>query len=406
MNDLRPPRTLSSPAVLTAGKPRLRVLGTEITALDEIQRKAEEDLGIEVEFEKLDFLSTQRKAATEPGAFDVYDQCFHNLDIVWFWRAIQPIDLGRIRLWDEVSDLTKTGRIGPNASFGHGDAPATKLYVQPSHSLGAAPTQLISMLPTVHNLDSFAWRPDLAGAEGDRASSWGALLDERFHGRVALVDEPAIGIFDAALSAQALGEVVFRDVGNMSTEEIDRLLAFLERRRRAGHFHGFWRTAVEAAEMMASGETVIQSMWSPGITALRRRGVPVAEAVPHEGYRAWHGGLCLSSRLGGRTLDVAYEYLNWWLEGFAGAVVARQGYYMSVPQRVRRHLSRDEWNYWYEGEPTPVDLPGPDGSITIRAGSSRAGGSYWQRASSIAVWNTTMDEHNYLVRRWAQFVGR
>lgn len=406
MNHPRPPQTLAAPAVHTAGKPRLRVLGTEITALDEIQRRAEEDLGIEVAFERLDFLAAQRKAATEPAAFDVYDQCFHNLDIVWFWRAVQPIDLKRIALWDEITDLTKTGRIGPNASFGHGDAPVTKLYVQPSHSLGPEPTHLISMLPTVHNLDSFAWRPDLAGADAERVSSWGALLDERFHGRAALVDEPAIGIFDAALAAQATGDVTFRDIGNMSTAEIDRLLEFLDRRRRAGHFHGFWRTAVEAADMMETGETVIQSMWSPGITALRRRGVPVEEAVPHEGYRAWHGGLCLSSRVSGRMLDAAYDYMNWWLQGSAGAVVARQGYYVSVPQRVRAHLSPAEWAYWYEGEATPVDLPAPDGTIVIRAGSTRPGGSYWQRASSIAVWNTTMDEHNYLVRRWAQFVGR
>ncbi|MCB1435238.1 MAG: signal peptide prediction, partial [Alphaproteobacteria bacterium] len=183
MNDHRPTRTLASPAVRTEGRPILRVLGTEITALDEIQRQAEADLGIEVSFERLDFLSAQRKAATEPHAFDVYDQCFHNLDIVWFWRAIQPIELHRIELWDEVTDLTRTGRIGPNASFGHGDAPVTKLYVQPSHSLGAAPTHLISMLPTVHNLDSFAYRPDAVGGDGERASSWGALLDERFHGR-------------------------------------------------------------------------------------------------------------------------------------------------------------------------------------------------------------------------------
>jgi putative spermidine/putrescine transport system substrate-binding protein len=35
----------------------------------------------------------------------------------------------------------------------------------------------------------------------------------------------------------------------------------------------------------------------------------------------------------------------------------------------------------------------------------RSGGSYWQRANCIAVWNTTMDEHNYLVRRWMQLVG-
>lgn len=36
----------------------------------------------------------------------------------------------------------------------------------------------------------------------------------------------------------------------------------------------------------------------------------------------------------------------------------------------------------------------------------RSGGSFWQRANSIAVRNTTMDEHNYLVRSWMQFVGR
>ncbi|HUG62848.1 MAG TPA: extracellular solute-binding protein [Methylomirabilota bacterium] len=406
MNDHRPTSTLTAPAILTAGRPRLRILGTEITALDQLQQRAESDLGIEVVFEKLDFLSAQRKAATEPDTFDVYDQCFHNLDIVWFWRAIQPIELSRIDLWDEVTDLTKTGRIGPNASFGHGDAPVTKLFVQPSHSLGASPTDFISMLPTVHNLDSFAYRPDLANGDAERASSWGALLDDRFHGRAALVDEPAIGIFDAALAAQALGEASFLDIGNMTTEEIDRLLDLLAHKRRGGHFHGFWRTAAEAADMMASGDSVIQSMWSPGITALRRRGVPVIEAVPHEGYRAWHGGLCLSSRLKGPMLDVAYTYLNWWLQGFAGAVVARQGYYMSVPNRVRDHLTPEEWAYWYEGEATPVDLPGPDGAITIRAGSVRSGGSYWQRASSIAVWNTTMDEHNYLVRRWSQLVGR
>jgi len=397
---------LSSPAVGRSERPRLRVLGTEITALDEIQKRAEADLGIEIEFENLDFLSAQRRAATQPDAYDVYDQCFHNLDIVWFWRAIQPIDLARIRLWGEVTDLTKTGRIGPNASFGHGDAPATRLFVQPSQSLGPEASRWISMLPTVHNLDSFAFRPDIVNGEAERVSSWAALLDERWHGRTALVDEPAIGIFDAALAAQARGEMSFRDIGNMSTEEIDRLLDLLDARRKAGHFHGFWKTAAEAAEMMADGHTVIQSMWSPGITALRRRGVAVEEAVPHEGYRAWHGGLCLSSRLAGRTLDVAYEYLNWWLEGYAGAVVARQGYYMSIPSRVRGHLTPAEWAYWYEGEPAPSDLPGPDGTITVRAGAVRSGGSYWQRASSIAVWNTTMDEHNYLVRRWAQFVGR
>ena len=124
-----------------------------------------------------------------------------------------------------------------------------------------------------------------------------------------------------------------------------------------------------------------------------------------EGYRAWHGGLCLSRRLSGRMLDAAYDYLNWWISGWPGAVVARQGYYMSTPERSRAHMTKAEWDYWYERLPATEDLPGPDGLIRIRKGAVRSGGSYWQRANQIAIWNTTMDEHNYLVRRWLQFVA-
>ena len=40
---------------------------------------------------------------------------------------------------------------------GHGDAPVKKLYVQPGDSLGSDPSRYISMLPTVHNLNSFGY---------------------------------------------------------------------------------------------------------------------------------------------------------------------------------------------------------------------------------------------------------
>lgn len=395
--------TSQKTTVRSTSRPRLTVLGTEITALPEIQSRAAEDLNIDIEFERLDFLSAQRRAAVAPETYDVYDQCFHNLDIVWFWRAIQPIDTTRIARWGALSSLTKTGQIGPQASIGQGDAPVTRLYVQPDHSLGSRPSRWISMLPTVHNVDSFAYRPDMI--VGDPPNSWADLLDARWQGRVALVDEPAIGIFDAILAAQASEALSFQTIGQLSTDEIDALLDFLCRKRDAGHFFGFWKTAAEAAEWMAAGHTWIESAWSPATTMLRRQGVPVAEAVPKEGYRAWHGGLCLSNRLSGRMLDVAYEYLNWWLDGYAGAVVARQGYYMSVLDPIRDHLSHAEWRYWYDGAAASEPLPAPDGTTIIPQGAVRSGGSYWQRASSIAVWNTTMDEHNYLARRWERFVA-
>jgi putative spermidine/putrescine transport system substrate-binding protein len=120
--------SLAAPALHLQGRPALRVLGTEITLLESIRLRAEADLGISLTFENLDFVSAQRKAATRPDSYDVYDQCFHNLDIVWFWRAIRSIDLKRIRRWGEVSDLTKIGRIHAGAAIGRGDAPAAKLF--------------------------------------------------------------------------------------------------------------------------------------------------------------------------------------------------------------------------------------------------------------------------------------
>ncbi|MEI3855014.1 MULTISPECIES: ABC transporter substrate-binding protein [unclassified Ensifer] len=396
---------VATPALHLAGRPKLRVLGTAISLLEELRLRAEADLGIEVVFDNNDFLTTQHKAAQEPDSYDIYDQCFHNLDIVWYWRAIQPIRIGRIALWDEINDLTKTGHIGPNARLGQGDAPVKKLFVQPNLELGDTPSTSISMLPTTHNFDSFAYRSDVA-PNSVAMNSWAALLDERWAGRAALVDEPAIGIFDAALAAQAAGLMSFDNIGSMSVDEIDRLIGLLEERKKDGYFRAFWRTAEDAARLMLKGETDIQSMWSTGINILNGQGLPVEQAVPAEGYRAWHGGLCLARHLSGRMLDVAYEYLNWWISGWPGAVVARQGYYISTPERSRAFMSAAEWDYWYGGLPAAEDLPGPDGTIRIKAGSVRSGGSYWQRANCIAVWNTTMDEHNYLVRRWMQLVER
>ena len=202
------------------------------------------------------------------------------------------------------------------------------------------------------------------------------------------------------------GHVAGREVVDRAEAIGKPVFDLLETRKKAGFFRGFWRTAEEAAELMVKEQTDIQSMWSTGIGILNGAGLPVEQSVPAEGYRAWHGGLCLSRGLEGRMLDVAYDYLNWWISGWPGAVVARQGYYISTPHRTRRHMTEAEWDYWYRGLAAAEDLPGPDGSIRIKAGSVRSGGSYWQRANSIALWNTTMDEHNYLVRRWMQLVGR
>ncbi|MBT9386107.1 extracellular solute-binding protein [Pseudooceanicola sp. CBS1P-1] len=380
----------------------LRILTTEVQPWRLLKDRAEADLGFPLEFIEKDFINTQRTAALDPGSYDVYDQCFHNLDIVWHWRAIQAIDTRRIRQWDAMDDLTRTAPgYGPR---GRGDVPASRLFVQHDATLSHSPTGRISMLPTYYNFDSFA--VSAPGVDVDRdVTSWAELLNPRWAGHVALVDEPAIGVFDFAMALAADGRMSFRDMGNMSVAEIDTMADHAASLIQSGHFQPFWRRADDPVDRFRKGELMLAPLWGPTIVSMKRHGMKVRQARPAEGYRAWHGGMCLSRQLSGARLERAYEWLNWYLDGYAGAMVARQGYYMSVPERVKAHMPKADWDYWYEGLPAAETLNDAAGRPIIPEGESRSGGSYRDRSRHIGIWNSTMDEHNYLVRRWNEVIA-
>ena len=395
----------SVPYVQTDGRPRLRVLGTAVTLIEPLRRQAERDLGITLDFEVLDGVTAQRRAALQPSSYDIYDQWFHNVAVVWPSGALQPIRIARIPLWERL--VRENQALGVRSRLcSSADAPQENLYVQANLRLSGQPTERISAVPTVFNVDAFGYLPDAMPpevlADGE---SWRWLLDDRLRGRVALIADPTIGSADAALAAHALGLVRFADLGRPCIEEIDQLARILIRRRRSGHFAALWRSIEEAKQLMAEGAAAIESMWSPTFCDLRAQGIAVNYARPCEGYRAWHGCVGLSSHLRGRPLDAAYEFINWWLSGWAGALMARQGDYFAIPSMVQAKISAAEWGYWYQGEPAKTDLTDPYGRISVHAGATRDGGAQWQRLSHIALWSTTVPEHNYLVRRWSQFLA-
>lgn len=395
------------PGIIKArnGKPRIRVLGTHVTLQETIRQRAEQDLGIEVEFHPGGSAQVLLKAATDPAAFDVYEQWSNSIKVLWQAGTIQPIDTNRLTYWKEINGLSKTGRISSDARLGAGDSPHKLLFVQEDAGLGGRPGQYISFLPYVHNADSFGYDSRvIAPGEPYVSESWGWLLDEQHQGKVAIVNAPTIGIFDLVLAVRAKGLMSFEDIGNLSRDELDRLFHLLLERKRRGFFRGVWTSVPHSVELMARGEAVIQSMFSPAVSSLRGMGVPCIYAAPKEGYRAWHGVMCLSRECRGEQEQAAYTYMNWWLSGWAGAFIARQGYYIANPQRAREHMSTPEWDYWYAGKPAAEDLPGTDGRISVRKGELRRGGAYEQRLANIAVWNTVMDTYEYSLKKWNEFV--
>ena len=399
--------SLTFPSIISAKnrKPTIKVVGTHVTLQETIRKKAEKDLGINIEFYPGGDAEVLLKAATDPSSFDLYEQWSDSIKVLWNADTIQPIEVDRLIYWDEINGLTKTGRLSEKAKIGLGDAPYKLLFVQPDGSLGARTTRQISFLPYVHNTDSFGYNAAIIpkGIPYE-TESWGWLLDDRYKGKVAIVNAPTIGILDLALAAQARGLMSFGDMGNMTRAEIDQLFDIVIGMKRKGHFRGVWTSVPHSVELMESGEVVLQSMFSPGVSTLNGRGVPCIYAAPKEGYRAWQGVMCLSRESQGERKEAAYAFMNWWLSGWPGAFIARQGYYISNPQRSRSFMSKSEWDYWYEGLQAAEPLKGTDGKVSVQEGAVRSGRAYRRRFENVAVWNTVMDNYEHTLLKWHEFV--
>jgi putative spermidine/putrescine transport system substrate-binding protein len=319
-------------------------------------------------------------------------------------NTLQPIPVAKFKYWDQTIPLFTKGEYpdGRKAAV-QGTAPWTVLYTTDStgQTFAKAPTEWLTGTPTITNGDTLGIRPDLVGRP---ITSWADLISTDFKGKAALQDQAAIGVIDVAMALESGGHVKYVDKGNMTKAEIDQTINTMIEIKKSGQFRSFWTSFDQSVNLMASGEVVIQSMWSPAVTAVRTRGIPCVFQPLKEGYRGWGYSLGVMKHVTGLKLDCFWEYMNWYASGFAGAFVAREGYYSTQPQTARKYLTEAEWDYWYGGKPAATDILDPYGKVVEHAGRSRDGGSFEQRMGNIAVWNAVMDEDRYLTRRWNEFI--
>ncbi|WP_371228047.1 ABC transporter substrate-binding protein [Roseovarius sp. 2305UL8-3] len=378
-------------------------LGPSYSVFPDMVEQASADLGFKVEMQHAWTDGIMARVVNQPDTLDIADLEFWATQRVWRRGNMQALDISRINNWDKIIPIFRDGKNFDGSPMStQGTLPFEVQYVNSDGGLANIATDQASIIPTIYNADTLGIRPDLIGRD---VNSWAELLNPEFAGKTALINVPQIGIMDAAMAIEARGDITYGDKGNMTREEIDKTIAILIELKKAGHFRAFWSSFDESVNFMAAGEVVIQSMWSPAVTAVRSRGVDCEYRGLGEGYRGWGNGLGLMSHLDGLKRDAAYEYLNWMLSGPYGAFVARQGYYGSVPETTKASLGADEWDYWYNGKPAATEIKDPFGGTMEQPGRVRDGGSFEQRVGGITAWNTLMDEGQYLVERWNEFVA-
>ncbi|MEM6452689.1 MAG: extracellular solute-binding protein [Cyanobacteria bacterium P01_D01_bin.105] len=383
----------------------LRFIGTGVAQINDIRDKAQEDLGFKIELKALSTEENNQIAITQPGQYDMFDGEYFSLPLVMPSGNLQPIDVTRIKNFDKIVPFFTTGEFnGLPVEKAQGTAPIKVMYVNgpDSAEFASAPTDWATMIPFQYNADTLGYRPDLVSKE---ITSWADLFDPAFKGKTSILDIPSIGIMDAALVVEAAGLMTFGDKGNMTKEEIDQITDILIEQKKNGQFRAFWKTFDESVNLMSSGEVILQSMWSPAVTAVKAQGIECIYAPLKEGYRAWGGGIGFSRNMEGPKLDAAYAYMDWLLDGWVGAFLGRQGYYSAVPETAKAFMSPEEWDFWYEGKPAAVDMVDPFGKTLEKAGAVRDGGSFEERMGNVVVWNSTMDEQVYLVQKWNEFIA-
>jgi putative spermidine/putrescine transport system substrate-binding protein len=382
----------------------LRQFGTGVSAINEIAEKAKADLGFTIQMTALDSDACVQRAVTQPNSYDIADIEYWMIKKVYPAKVLQPFDVKKLKYFDKIVPIFTTGKLKPDSVIAQGTAPSKVGFVDSPDSVkfSTGQTGWFTMVPTIYNADTLGIRPDLVGRD---ITSWKDMLDPKFKGKTAILNIPSIGIMDAAMICESAGVMKYGDKGNMTKPEIDKTVEFLIKTKKEGQFRAFWKTFDESVNLMTSGEVVIQSMWSPAVAAVRSKGVPCKYQPLKEGYRSWGDGLAIAKHLSGPQLDAAYEYINWYLSGWAGGFLNRQGYYSAVLETAKKFMSEDEWGFWMEGKPAKGDIKSPQGAVMEKAGAVRDGGSFYERMGAVACWNAVMDEDRYMVQKWNQFIA-
>ncbi len=204
---------------------------------------------------------------------DVVHPCSNNVPR---WRSadlLQPIDTSRLSNWPDV-------------------IPALKV-VEGTQENGEQ-----WFIPWEWGQTSVTYRTDLFDLQG-QPESWGMLWDDRYSGRLSIIDAAEDSWWCAAIYAGV-------DFANVTDEDMAKVMDLLRKQQELLRFRQSDSTTLVQA--LATGEVVAAMTWSDVPTALIAEGVPVKFANVKEGGLTWVCGLVLAKDA--QHYDKAHDLLD------------------------------------------------------------------------------------------------
>ena len=128
---------------------------------------------------------------------------------------LQGMDTSKIKRFDDITTVFTKGEVNGKKIGDQGTAPIKVSYLEKQFGkkFSSSPTQWLTLIPTVYNADTLGIRPDLIGRPIEH---WHELLNPEFRGKASLLNIPSIGIMDAAMVVESMGEHQYADKGNMT----------------------------------------------------------------------------------------------------------------------------------------------------------------------------------------------
>ncbi len=416
----------------------------------EVAQKAKKDLGFGFNLTVTDPVTMVQKAITAPQTFDIFGGYNYQDIQMWSSHHLMPFDTHKLKAWPQLYKLFAWGKTNPGSSgqtYGDGDAPFRALFLKQGTSglpltkegpksnkdivqwvtneatnktSGPMPRYIVG--PPAHfNADSIGYNADVVKKLPGQVG-WQELLNKSYKGRVALLKDPGIVMQDIGNALKALGIFKPKDMGNMTQAEIDKVVKIATTYKKAGQFRAYWANFNESVSLMASKAVVIESMWSPAVALLVAQGINVKYAAPPTGFRGWCSAQSIAAHVASdpAKLQACYDYINWMYDGWLGATIMRQGYYIGNGGTLRNWIATkgasnpaggipfktDEYDFWYKGATAGRNLPGITGHVgDIKKGTKRDGGSFSQRIGHYSSWNSYFTQAAYQIKRWNDFLS-